>query len=184
MNSHFHSIPQNKAPQILNLIVEISRGDFIKYEYNHELGILEVDRVLFGPVHFPIVYCDVPQTWNKEDDDPLDAVVFTSGNIVPGALVKGRVIGVMEMEDNGEMDNKIITVNEADPRYKDINHVDQLRPFEKKDMQTFFETYKYAQTGPGTVKVGNFLGPQKAYELIEQAIQDYREKFKVATSKA
>jgi len=44
-NSHFHIIPQDKAPEFLNLIVEIKRGDSIKYEYNHELGILEMDRV-------------------------------------------------------------------------------------------------------------------------------------------
>lgn len=102
---------------------------------------------------------------------------FTEGEIVPGSLIKGRVIGVMEMEDNGEKDWKIVTVNDKDPRYDHVKTVEDLRPFERKDMQTFFETYKYAQTGPGTVKVGNFLGPEEAYKLIEQAMKDYTEKF-------
>ena len=177
--SHFHTIPQNKAPEILNLIVEISKGDFVKYEYNHELGILEVDRVLYGPVHFPVVYCDVPQTWNMADGDPLDAVVFTKGNIIPGALVIGRVVGVMEMVDNGEKDHKIITVNDKDPRYSHIKHVKDLRPYDRNDMKTFFETYKYAQTGAGTVQVGEFLGPEEAYKIIDQAVKDYKEKFGV-----
>jgi inorganic pyrophosphatase len=175
--SHFHTIPQKDAPKILNLIVEIEKGGHIKYEYNHELGILECDRVLYGPIHFPVNYCDVPQTWNVHDGDPLDAVVFTKGSLIPGSLVKGRVVGVMEMVDNDEKDYKVITVNDNDPRYDHVKTVDDLADWDKKDIKTFFETYKYAQTGPGTVKVGNFLGLDEAYELIEESIKDYKKKF-------
>ncbi len=177
MNSHFHKIEQTDAPEVLNLIVEISKGDSNKYEYNKDLGIIELDRVLYGPVHFPVNYCDVPQTWNVYDNDPLDAVVFSTYKIVPGALVKGRVIGVMEMDDNGEQDHKIITVNAKDPRYEHIQSVDDLTPYERKDLKTFFETYKIAQTGPGTVKVGDFLGKEDAYKLIREAMDAYKEKF-------
>jgi inorganic pyrophosphatase len=177
--SLFHTIDQDMAPEVLKLLVEISRGDFVKYEYNHKYGVLEVDRVLYGPVHYPVVYADVPQTWNPGDGDPLDAVIFTSGNIVPGAMVYGKVIGVMGMEDNGESDDKILTVNSKDPRYKDINDVSELREFEKKDLQTFMETYKYAQTGPGTVKIIGFFGKEKAYGIINTALEEYKKKFKV-----
>lgn len=173
----FHDIDQKDAPKLLRLIVEISRGDFVKYEYNHEYGVLEVDRVLYGPIHYPVVYTDVPQTWNEEDGDPLDAVVYTSGNIVPGALVYGRVIGVMRMMDNGEGDDKIICVNDKDPRYKDVHHVDDLKEFERKDLQTFMETYKYAQTGPGTVEINGFDGPEDAYKVIEDSMAAYKKKF-------
>lgn len=175
--SHFHTIPQPKAPQELNLLVEISKGDFNKYEYDHELGILKLDRVLYGPNYFPVNYCDIPQTWNADDGDPLDAVVFSTGAIIPGALVKGRVVGVMEMIDNGEKDFKIICVNAKDPRYNSINHVNDLREFERKDIQTFFETYKVAQTGRDSVKVGDFLGPDTAYSLIQEALKAYKTKF-------
>ncbi len=178
MNNHFHTIPQDKAPEVLNLIVEISKGDSNKYEYNKNYGILELDRVLFGPMYYPINYCDVPSTWNDGDNDPLDAVVFNSHEIMPGTLVKGRVIGVMEMIDNGEEDYKIICVNKKDPRYEHIDHVDQLAPYEKKDIVTFFETYKIPQTGKDTVKVGKFLGPQEAYDHIKKAIAAYEKKFK------
>ena len=175
--NHFHTIPQDKAPEYLNLIVEITKGDFNKYEYRHKLGILELDRVLYGPVHYPVNYCDVPGTWNEADDDPLDAVVFTKGSLVPGILVKGRVIGMMEMTDNNEKDNKIICVADKDPHFRQVKHVDDLREFEKKDLRTFFETYKYAQTGPGTVTTGDFLGPDQAYAAIKEAIKAYKKKF-------
>lgn len=173
----FHDIKQKKAPEMLELLVEISRGDFVKYEYNHEYGVLEVDRVLYGPIHFPVVYCDVPQTWNSDDGDPLDAVLFTTGNILPGTLAHGRVVGVMEMEDQGEKDWKIICVNDKDPRYSHVKEVTDLREWELKDMRTFFETYKHAQTGPGTVKVGEFHGAKVAHKLIEDAMKAYAEKF-------
>ena len=176
-NSHFHSIPQDKAPEILNLIVEIRKGESNKYEYNKDYGILELDRVLFGPMHYPVNYCDVPSTWNEGDNDPLDAVVFSTYPIEPGALVKGRVIGVMEMIDNGEEDYKIICVNNKDPRYEHIMHVDELAPYDKKDIVTFFETYKIPQTGKDTVKVGKFLGPNDAYEHIKKAMDVYKKKF-------
>ena len=176
-HSLFHAVEQKDAPEILKLIVEISQGDANKYEYNKDLGTLELDRVLYGPTFYPVNYCDVPQTWNEGDDDPLDAVVFSSYPIVPGALVKGRVIGVMEMIDNDEEDYKVICVNDKDPRYAHVEHVDDLQPYERKDLQTFMEIYKHAQTGPGTVKIGKFLGPKDAYELIEKSMKAYEEKF-------
>ena len=102
---------------MLSVIVEISEGDYNKYEYNHALGVLEVDRVLYGPLFYPVNYCDVPGTWNKHDQDPLDAILFSSRPIIPGAMVKGRVIGALEMIDNGEIDHKIVCVNAKDPRF-------------------------------------------------------------------
>ncbi len=177
ISSHFHNIPQDKAPKILNLIVEIQKGDINKYEYNKELGVLELDRVLYGPTFYPVNYCDVPNTWNTGDEDPLDAVVFSSMPIIPGVLVKGRVVGMMEMEDNGDIDHKIVCVNDKDPRYEHIGHVDQLTPYERKDLKTFMEIYKIPQTGKDSVKVGQFLGPEYAYEVIRAAQDEYKKKF-------
>ncbi len=175
--SHFHIIKQDTAPEELKLIVEIAKGDSNKYEYNKDYGLIELDRVLYGPMHYPVNYCDVPGTWNVDDNDPLDAVVFSTYPIVPGALVYGRVIGVLEMIDNGEKDYKVITVNSKDPRYEHVKDMGDLAPYEKKDIKTFFETYKIPQTGPGTVEVGEFLGPQDAHKLIEESIEAYKEKF-------
>jgi len=176
-NSHFHIIEQDKAPQILNVIVEISQGDSNKYEYNKELGILELDRVLYGPTFYPINYCDVPQTWNEGDNDPLDAVLFSSYPVVPGVLAKGRVVGIMEMDDNGEQDHKIICVNDKDPRFDHVKTVADLTEYQLKDIKSFMEMYKIPQTGKGTVTVGEFLGPDAAYEEITKAQAAYKAKF-------
>ncbi|MDP2629126.1 MAG: inorganic diphosphatase [Candidatus Harrisonbacteria bacterium] len=175
--NHFHIVKQDKAPEILKLFVEIKKGDFNKYEYNKDLGILELDRVLHGPTFYPVAYCDVPNTWNEGDNDPLDAVVYSTGEIMPGVLVTGRVIGMMEMNDNGEEDHKIICVNHKDPRYDHVKTVNDLAPGELTDLRNFFEIYKIAQVGRDKVTVGRFLGPEEAYKLINQAIVVYKKKF-------
>ncbi len=176
-SSLFHRIKQDKSPEVIKVIIEIKKGDHVKYEYDHETGVLVVDRVLYGPVFYPVAYADVPGTWNIHDGDPLDAVVYTSGDLLPGSMVYGRVIGLMEMIDNGEIDHKIIVVNDKDPRYKHIEKVEDLPPYELKDLQTFMETYKYAQTGPGTVKIPGFKGKEDAYKFILESMEEYRKKF-------
>lgn len=175
--SLFHTIKQDQAPKIIKVITEISKGDSVKYELNHEHGVLEVDRVLYGPVHYPVVYADMPGTWNKHDGDPLDVVIYTSGNIVPGVLVYGRVIGLLHMIDNGEEDHKIVCVNDRDPRYNHVNTVDDLLEYERKDLVTFMETYKYAQSGPGSIEVPGFAGVEEAYEYIKECQQEYKKLF-------
>ncbi len=175
--SPFHTIKQDKAPEELKLIVEISQGDANKYEFNKEIGILELDRVLYGPTFYPVNYCDVPGTWNNGDNDPLDAVIFSTYPITPGVMATGRVIGVMEMEDNGEVDHKIICVNKKDPRFDHVKDINNLTEYQKKDLKTFMEIYKIAQTGIGTVKVGEFLNKEKAYDLIRESIEEYKKKF-------
>lgn len=176
-DSLFHRIQQTD-PEKLQLLVEISKGDYNKYEFNHEYGVLELDRVLYGPIFYPVNYCDVPGTWNEGDDDPLDAVVFATKEIVPGALVTGRVIGALEMIDNDEVDHKIICVADKDPRYEHVKSVDDLTPYERKDLKSFFELYKIPQTGKDTVKVGKFFSKDEALKLVEESVDCYKKKFK------
>lgn len=175
--SLFHSVQQKKAPNLLTLIVEISEGDSNKYEYNHTLGVLELDRVLYGPLFYPVNYCDVPGTWNEGDNDPLDALLFSSKPIAPGVLAQGKVIGAMEMIDNEEVDHKIICVNAKDPRFEHVNSVDDLTPYQRKDIVTFFELYKIPQTGKDTVKVGKFMNKEEAASFINECINVYEQKF-------
>lgn len=175
--SLFHSIKQSKAPALLSVIVEISQGDCNKYEYNHELGVLELDRVLYGPMFYPVNYCDVPGTWNEGDGDPLDAILFSSMPIVSGALVLGRVIGALEMIDHGDVDHKIICVNAGDPRFEHVKTVEELTPYQRKDVQSFFELYKIPESGKDTVDVGKFMTKDEAAGFIKECIDAYKKKF-------
>ncbi len=178
--SLFHRVQQKKAPEHLSLIVEIGQGDYNKYEYNHDLDVLELDRVLYGPLFYPVNYCDVPGTWNDGDNDPLDALLFSSRPIVPGALATGRVIGALEMIDNGEVDHKIVCVNAKDPRFDHVNEVEDLTPYQRKDVVTFFELYKIPQTGKQSVQVGKFMSKADTAAFIQTCIDAYDKKFPAA----
>jgi len=175
--SLFHRVAQTELPESLFLIVEIGQGDYNKYEYSHELGALVLDRVLYGPLFYPVNYCDVPGTWNEHDGDPLDAVLFSTAPITPGAIAKGRIIGAVEMVDKGEIDHKIICVNAKDPRFEHVKSVNDLTPYQKKDLVTFFELYKIPQEGKQVVEVGKFMEYEEAYKFIEECVAGYKKKF-------
>ena len=175
--SIFNKIKQDKAPEVLNVVIEISKGDFNKYELNKDYGILECDRVLYGPTAFPFNYGDVPQSWNTPDNDPADALVFSTYPLLAGSLIKARVVGLVKMIDNDEEDFKIVTVNSKDPRYDYIQDITDFPEWAMKDTKTFFEIYKYAQTGPGTVKIPAIVGKTEAMKFVEKVLLDYKTKF-------
>ena len=103
-------------PEIINVIVEIPKGSMNKYEYDKKHNLIKLDRVLFSPFHYPGDYGLVPQTLS-EDGDPLDAMVLVTNPTYPGILIEARPIGLLQMKDDGKIDDKIICVSTNDPRY-------------------------------------------------------------------
>lgn len=177
MKAAIDNIQQDKAPEVIKCLIEIPKGTFNKYEYDTELGLIKLDRVLYGPFAYPVDYCDVPKTWNEHDKDPLDAVMFTSHPVYPYVLVEGRVVGMMEMIDQGEIDHKIICVNNKDPRFDHIKDYKDLTDWALKDLKIFMEVYKYAQVGPNAVQVPGFKGKEEAYKFIRECMAAYDKKF-------
>jgi inorganic pyrophosphatase len=90
-------------------------------------------------------------------------------------LVESKVIGVMQMLDGGEMDDKIIAVAAHDMSVAHFNDVSELPEFWKKEMRNFFQDYKKLENK--TVEVEEFQGREKALEIVNQAIADYKVKF-------
>ena len=99
----------DKAPEIVKAIIEIPKGSKGKYEIDKESGLIKLDRALFSAVHYPANYGFIPKTY-ADDKDPLDILVITSLELPHLCLVEAKVIGVMRMVDQGEMDDKIIAV--------------------------------------------------------------------------
>jgi inorganic pyrophosphatase len=90
-------------------------------------------------VHFPFEYGFIKGT-RGEDEDPLDCILLSTNPTFPGCLVKARVIGVLEMEDEGGIDTKVVTVpiEKIDPRFKEIQDVSDLGEHTKKEIMEFF----------------------------------------------
>lgn len=176
--AHFnpwHDVERGEnAPQVVNGIIEIPKGSKGKYELDKQSGLLKLDRVLFSAVHYPAAYGFIPQTY-CDDKDPLDILVLCSVDIVPMCLVEAKVIGVMQMIDGDEEDDKIIAVAAHDISVNHYNDLDDLPPHTLREMQRFFEDYKALEHKHVTVE--RFMGRDDAYRIIEESIRLYEETF-------
>ena len=164
----------NNPPELVNAIIEIPRGSKAKYEIDKESGLIKLDRVLFASMYYPLNYGFIPQTLG-EDHDPLDIVVLTQVEVVPRCLIPCRVIGVMQMIDRGEADDKIIAVAEEDPSVSFINDVKEVPDYLMMELKHFFENYKTLENKK--VVVDEILPKEKAQEIILQSITRYKENF-------
>jgi inorganic pyrophosphatase len=136
-----------QPPNYVNGIIEIPRGSRAKYEVDKESGLIKLDRVIYASMYYPLNYGFIPQTMG-EDHDPLDIVVLTQVSVVPLCLIPCKVIGVMQMVDRGEADDKIIAVAEEDPSVSHINDVKDLPEYLRAELKHFFEnTRKQKSSG-------------------------------------
>lgn len=177
MNSnYFHPWHQvsygEQAPDIVTGIIEIPKNTRAKYELDKDSGMLKMDRVLYSAMHYPANYGFIPQTY-CDDKDPLDIVVLSQASIVPMCIVDARVIGVMQMLDNGEKDDKIIAVAENDMSVNHIRDIDELPKHFFRELKNFFEDYKKLENK--TVEVEEFQNAEKAREIVKQSMIDYQE---------
>lgn len=108
-------------------IVEIPRGSRNKCEMNHETGEIRLDRALFSSVHYPSDYGFIPGTMGS-DGDPLDVLIVVEEPTFPGCHVFVRLIGVLVMEDEKGLDEKLLAVPVADPRFNGIRDIKDLQP--------------------------------------------------------
>ena len=169
------SIGKN-APDDVNVIIEVPvGGQPIKYEMDKKAGVLVVDRFLYTPMTYPGNYGFVPHTLS-DDGDPIDVVVCNTRPLIPGCVINVRPIGVMMMEDNSGMDEKIIAVpsNHLTRRYEKVLTYTDLPEITLQQIVHFFEHYKDLEPGKW-VKVGGVEGPEKAKQLILEAIAREKE---------
>lgn len=162
------------SPENFNAIIEITAGTRNKYEVDKETGLLMLDRVIFSSVMYPADYGFIPQTY-WEDGDPLDVLVLSRYPIQPLTIVHCRPIGVMQMIDEGEEDDKIIAVVASDPHYDSYKNLIDLPDHLLSEIKHFFEVYKELQKKKVTVE--RFLSRTDAEKIIEKSFRMYDEKF-------
>ena len=126
------------APRIVNAVIEIPQGSRQKYEIDKASGLLKLDRVIYSSFYYPVNYGFISQTYGG-DHDPLDILVISSVSIQPLCLVQAKVIGVMQMIDGGDADDKIIAVANNDPGVNYINNIEELPKHFFSELRQFFE---------------------------------------------
>jgi len=159
-----------KPPEYVNGIIEIPRGSRAKFELDKESGLIKLDRVLYASMYYPLNYGFIPRTLG-EDGDPLDIVVLTQVSVVPLCLIPSKVIGVMQMIDRGESDEKIIAVAEEDPSVSHIGEVQDLPDHLLSELRHFFENYKSLENKK--VVINDFLPKEQAFTVIEASARHY-----------
>ena len=163
-----------KIPELFPAIIEVPKGSKTKYELDKDTGMIRVDRILFSSMQYPANYGFIPRTY-CDDNDPLDVLVLGQEPVYPLSIVMARPIGVMEMVDQGETDDKIIAVHIHDPEYSHYNALEDLPPHRMIEIKRFFEDYKALEKK--LVVVEKLLGHEEAIAIIDESIALYQEKF-------
>lgn len=161
-------IPAQPEPGLINVLVEIPAGSKNKYEFDKDMQALILDRVLFASVQYPYDYGFVPNTL-ADDGDPLDGMVIMDQPTFPGCVIASRPIGMLEMIDGGDRDEKILCVPTEDPRYAQVKSLSDIAPHRLDEIAEFFRTYKNLEK-----KVTEILGWQdvdKVMPLVTKSIE-------------
>jgi len=168
--------PGPKPPEEIYVLVEIPEGSQNKYELDKKFKMFILDRVLHSPLHYPADYGHIPSTL-CEDGDPLDALVLVTEPTFPGCIIKARPIGVIEMEDEKGIDDKILAVPVDDPRFSHVKDIKHISQHILKEITHFFEMYKALEPGKW-VKIRGWFGSKKAKRVVREAIKLYKERKK------
>ncbi len=155
---------------VVNALIEIPLGSKNKYELDKVSGRIFLDRVLYAAMIYPAEYGILEDTL-APDGDALDILVICSDPTFPGCMVPARVLGYLDMVDNGKLDYKLISVVDCDPRYADIQELEDLSPFVLKEIANFFANYKVLQNI--VVQVGTYHGKEDAKAVIEACRKAY-----------
>ena len=164
--------PGADPPRLVNAIVEIQQDGSNKYEYDKDLGLFKLDRVLYSAVHYPMGYGFIPGT-QADDGDPLDVLVMTSQPTFPGCLVEARPVGLFRMKDEKGEDEKILTVPAVDPRYNEVQELGDMRGHRLREVEHFFSIYKDLEDKQ--VDIRGWEDRQSAHDAIMRAIAAYQD---------
>jgi len=177
-------------PDLVYAFIEMTSFDYIKYEVDKETGYLFVDRPQRTSSLTPSLYGFIPRTYCDEnvkelskqakrgDGDPLDICVISERPINRSEIfLNAVVVGVIQLLDHGEADDKIIAVLENDHIYGDIRDIKDLPDVIVERLQHYFRTYKMVEGKDPGIEIIGVSGPNKAKKIVAAAIKDYQNAF-------
>lgn len=156
----------------IDVVIEIPRGSRNKYEYDHDLGQIRLDRRLFSATVYPADYGFVPNTL-AEDGDPLDVLVLLEDPTFPGCWVTARPVGVLWMADEKGPDAKIICVEPHEPRFRDTRDISDVQPEILEEIKHFFDMYKMLEPDKFS-STGGYEGRDAAWNEIRSSLARYQ----------
>ena len=187
--------PGPNPPSELQVFVEITPFDLVKYEVDKGSGYLRVDRSQRTSSLPPALYGFIPQTYaaarvaalmpgvDRGDLDPLDICVLSERPISRAEVVVGaRVVGGIPMVDGGQADDKIIGILRDDPVFGAIRELQDVPAALVGRLIHYFSTYKLRPEAAPEVRVGEPYGRDHAEAVVSASLEDYREQFAARSS--
>ena len=158
-------------PDDVNVLIEVPLGgEPIKYEIDKASGAMFVDRFLYTSMRYPCNYGFIPHTLSQ-DGDPVEVMVLGNRPLVPGAVVRARPLGVLIMEDEAGIDEKIL----AAPHPKLTRYYDKTKDYNDvpdimlERISHFFDHYKDLEPNKW-VKVKGWESLETARQLILEGV--------------
>ncbi len=160
-----------KAPELVNVLIEVPLDSKVKYEFDKETEMITVDRFLYFEKGYPANYGFIPGTLSG-DGDPVDVLVLSPEVLAPGVVIVARPIGMLETEDEKGQDAKIVAVptEKANPEFGKYNDVSELPSEITEKIKYFFENYNKNEPGKW-VKVSGWKGREEAIEEIRKGLK-------------
>jgi inorganic pyrophosphatase len=161
----------DNPPHDINVVVEVPiGGEPVKYEMDKASGTLFVDRVLYTAMRYPGNYGFVPHTLS-DDGDAVDVLIANQRQIIPGAVMNCRPVGVLYMRDEAGADEKIIAVpsGRVSAMYDNIHSYRDLPAIQIRQIAHFFQRYKDLEDGKW-VEISRWGDDTEARELVIKAI--------------
>lgn len=171
----WHNLPRgSQPPDVIYAVIEVPKMSRNKYEYDKDIGVLRLDRVLYSSLHYPGDYGFIPRSY-FDDGDPLDILIMMNEATFPGCVVEARPIGMFKMIDKGEPDYKILAVPTRNPNFDDFEDLADIPTHFPIEVEHFFMTYKQLEG----VKVENtgWANAEEAKKTIMRSFDLYDQKF-------
>ena len=178
------------APDVVHAYIEITPFDMVKYEIDKTTGYLRVDRPQRSSSHPPTLYGFIPRTYcggrindlspgaSRGDGDPLDICVVSERHINKSEVIlNARVVGGLQMVDNGEADDKIIAVLENDNVWDHARDITDLPQVLIERLRHYFSTYKMVPGEPHLTSIEKVYGQEYAKMVVQASLQDYEDTF-------
>ncbi len=168
INVDLEALPMGEdAPRVVNVVVEVPVGSRNKYEYEPELGVIMLDRVLPGNIRYPGDYGFVPST-EGADGEPLDAMVAAYDPVFSGCVLRVRTVGALEMAEGGEVEYTIFGVPDNDSRFDDIQSLEDMPEQNLREIEQFFTAFKRLE-GDEKAEVKGWCGLEETHEIIRNS---------------
>ncbi len=165
-------IGYGENPDKVKAVIEIPYGSNIKYEIEKESGAVVLDRVMHSAMFYPANYGFVNKTLSQ-DGDPADVMILTEYPMQAGSVLNCRLVGVLIMEDESGIDEKLLAVptSKIDPTYDEIQDLEDIPKHTLAKIKNFFETYKMLEPNKW-VKVKEFQNKAVATKILQDAIEN------------